>query len=43
MRIEKVSYVVKAGKATYVMTMTRVAGMKVRELVPVRTKRARRQ
>lgn len=39
MRIQKVSYVVKVGATNHVMTMTRVVGLKLRELVPVRAKR----
>lgn len=42
MRIQKISYVVRVGQAIEVISMTRIVGMKIRELVPVRTKRAKK-
>ncbi len=43
MRIQKVSYVVTIGTARHVITMTRIAGLKLRELVPVKVKRSVRR
>ena len=42
MRIQKVSYVVKVGETSHVMTMTRIVGLKIRELVLVKTKQAKK-
>jgi len=42
MRIQKVSYVVKVGETNHVMTMTRIVGLKIRELVLVKTKQAKK-